>query len=182
MALIPEDGTGLANADSLCSLAFADQHHADRGITLWASMTTAEREQALRRATDFMGEVYRRKWAGYRVKETQALDWPREWVPREPIERPPNVAPLSIFNATYYPSDAVPLEVQRACAELAYRAGFGPLAPDVERETLREKLDVLEVEYNPNAPAFVSYRAVENLLAPFFKRTVSTVAARVVRT
>jgi hypothetical protein len=182
MALTPETGAGLADADSYCSLAFADAHHAARGITLWATMSTNEREQVLRRATDFMVQVYRSKWAGRRVTEAQALDWPRAWVPRQDFDRAPSTPPALLSGDLYYPSNVVPVEVQRACAELAYRGGFGPLAPDIERQTVREKLDTLEVEYDPSAAPYARYRAIENLLAPFLLQTASGIAARVVRT
>jgi len=180
--LIAEDGTGKADAESYCTLAFADAHHAARGITLWATMSEAEREQALRRATDFMVEKWRMLWAGARVSEVQALDWPRAWVPRQDYERAPATPPTSIRGELYYPANVVPLEVQRACAELAFRGGFGALAPDIERQTIREKLDTLEVEYSPHAVPYARYRAVENMLAPFLLRGASGMAAKVLRT
>lgn len=161
MALITETGAGLPNAESLCSVADALAYQADRGITTWATLSTTEQEQALRRATDYIGQVYRTRWAGTRTTDTQALDWPRYDVPRTD-------GPGAFYGLSYYASDAVPIEVRDACAEMALRAAAGELSPDVGRVTRREKVGLLEVEYAPGV-AWTRYRAIDNLLAPFLK-------------
>ena len=72
MALNTEPGAALA--DSLCTVAQADAFHAARGNTLWAPLTTPEKEQALRRATDYMA-VYSSRWKGARqTLKFQAVD------------------------------------------------------------------------------------------------------------
>lgn len=147
-----EDGTGKASAESLITVADADTYFTGRGITNWATLSTAEKEQALRRATDYMEQVYGQKWKGARMTDTQALSWPRYDV---------------CANGFDVGSDVVPVAVQRACAELALKAAAGALAPDVGRLAKREKVDVLEVEYESGAVPYVRYRAVDNLLAPY---------------
>lgn len=161
MALTPETGAGLANADAYCSTTFADAWHSGRGVTLWATLTTQQKEQAIRRATDYMTQVYGPLLAGYRKTITQALDWPREDVPRR------DVAMGYGSLEAYWPSDAVPTGVQQACAELAFRAASGDLAPDVDRIVKREKIDVIEIEYDTMQAPWVRYRAVDNMMAPF---------------
>lgn len=158
MALIVENGTGMSTAESYISVADADAYFSARNLTLWADagFSTTEKEGCLRRATDFLTASYRGRWTGRRASTTQALDWPRLDVPRSEAD-----------GSGFYPSDAVPVEVVRACAELAWRAAFGELAPDESRRTIREKVDVIEVEYDPNAPQSTRFRVVENLLAPF---------------
>lgn len=156
MALTNETGVGLSNAEAYCTLAFADAWHLGRGITLWATMLEAEREQAIRRATDYMVQVYRFRWAGLRKSTTQALDWPRLDVPC--LDTP----------GGFYASDIVPVEVQRACAELAFKAASGDLAPDIGRVAIREKIDVIEVEYAAGSVPWVRYRAIDTMLAPMF--------------
>jgi hypothetical protein len=175
MALIVETGTGLADAESYATLAQADDYHAARGITLWATMSEAEREQALRRATDYMVQAYRTRWAGVRKTDTQALDWPRYDVPRR------DGPGALLYGPSFYPSDAVPVEVRNACAELAYRGAAGPLMADKTRSNYvtREKVDVIEVEYAAWAPTSESYRAVEALLSPML--TTSGASVRLVR-
>lgn len=166
MTIIVEDGTAKADSESFISVADADVYFAARNLTLWADVevSEAEKEGALRRATDYMQQVYRMRWAGYRKTDAQALDWPRELVPRP--DGPGQW--MGTLLVSYYPSDAIPREVKYACAELAFRALFGELAPDVDRVTKREKVDVIEVEYADGFNVTKRYRAVDNLLAPLF--------------
>ncbi len=102
--------------------------------------------------TDYMEQVYGLKWKGARTTDTQALSWPRYDV---------------CANGFDVDSDVVPVAVQRACAEMALKAAAGELAPDVGRLAKREKVDVIEVEYESGAVPYVRYRAVDNLLAPY---------------
>lgn len=167
MTLVVEDGTAKANAESYISVTDADTYFANRGYTLWATMSTNEKEQALRRSTDYMLQVYRLKWKGSRASATQALDWPRGQVVLDD-------------SGISYPGNEVPQEVRNACAELAFKAAGGDLAPDIGQRTLREKVDVIEVEYDRYSPQFTQYRAIDNLLAPFLK-DVGGAIRRVVR-
>lgn len=157
MALIVEDGTGLVNSESYISVADADIYHTKLGNTSWGVLTVEVKEQLLRKATNYMVQTYRMRWAGVRKTEDQALDWPRYLVPRLDTE--------AVY--AYYDSDSVPGECKVACAELAYKAISITLAPDTERLTRREKIGTLEVEYDTNAGrAYTMYRAIDNLLMP----------------
>lgn len=160
MTLTVEDGTGKADAESYISVADASTYHANRGNTTWATMSTTEMEQALRRATDYLGQAYRNRWAGYRTVSTQALDWPRWGVLRD-----------DGFINSYYADNAVPTEVKNACAEMAWKAASGELAPDIEQRTKSEKVGPLAVEYADYGPQYTQYRAIDNLLAPLLKST-----------
>lgn len=155
MSIVTEDGTGKSDAESFIALATATQYHADRGNTAWAALASdALREQALRRATDYMEQTYGQKWKGARSTDAQALSWPRYDV---------------CANGFDVDSDVVPVAVQRACAELALRAAAGELAPDLGRLAKREKVDVIETEYESGAVPYVQFRAVDNLLAPYIE-------------
>ncbi len=159
MALITEDGTAKADAESLASVAFADTHHANRGNTAWAALTTAAKEAALRKATDHIGAVYGQRWAGCRVTDDQALDWPRYDVPKRDgaYSQVPG----------YYVSDQVPAAVQRACVELALRTSAGDLAPDQGQAVKRKRVEgAVEVEYQDFSSAAPRYPAIDGLLAP----------------
>jgi hypothetical protein len=173
MSLITETGTGSATSESYCSLADANAYHLARGNTTWFStdplITDANKEEALRRATDFMEQVYRLNWYGYRVNSTQALSWPRYEVPR------------ADYNA-YYDSNIVPTEVRNACAELALKAAGGDLSPDLAQRVVREKIDVLEVEYDKNSVQYTVYRAINNMLAPLLEISISGTFRKVIRT
>ncbi|MEM7444295.1 MAG: DnaT-like ssDNA-binding protein [Pseudomonadota bacterium] len=152
MALIVEDGTGVAGADSYLSVADADAHHADRGNAGWTG-DVAAKEAALRKATDYLGQVYRLRWLGARVDDGQALDWPRTG-----------------FDAIG--SDVVPGEVRRAAAELALMALGADLNPPLERggRVTREKVGPIETEFADGAPGRTRYPAIDGLLAPLLAR------------
>ena len=173
MALIVENGTGLVDAESYISVADADTYHSNRGNTAWATYTTSVKEQLLRKATDYIEQVYRLRWLGYRHTEDQALSYPRDEVPRRDF--------TFLNQFSFYPNDEVPTEVKNACAEFALRANAEALAPDIARIATREKVGSLEVEYDVNSPAYVIYRAIDNLVAPFLN-SLSGNIKRVVRT
>lgn len=158
MALTVETGSGSASSESYASTSDVDTYQSNRGVTLWATLSTAEKEQALRRATTYMEQVYRLRWKGWRYTRDQALSWPRESVER-----------LDYGLGDYYETDAVPVEVVNACCEMAFKAAFGDLSPDIGRVTKREKVDVIEVEYEGGRAPFVRYRAIDNILAPLLK-------------
>ena len=176
MALTVETGTGAANSESYASVADADTYHTLRGNTNWiddVDMTTAAKEAALRRATDYMNQAYRMRWNGNRINTTQALDWPRANVPQRDFS-------LTGFTS-YYATDSIPVEVKNACMELAFRAAAGELAGDLTQGIKREKVDVLEVEYDNYSPQYTRYRSIELLLATFFSVTGSGINKAVVR-
>jgi len=155
MALEVEDGTGKSTAESYISVADASNYHTVRGNTAWAALATdALREAALRKATDFMRQVYRSRWQGYKVNEDQALDWPRYDVEVEGYA---------------VDSDIVPTEVKNACAELALKASAAELNPDLTQGVAREKVGQIEVEYDKASPQFTRYRAIDALLSPYLK-------------
>src|SRR3972149_388650 len=131
MTIIAEDGTGLGNAESICSVTSADTYHSDRGNTAWALLTTAIKEASLRKATEYMASEYRSRWLGRRATSTQSLDWPRILVYLQDIGN------NSLF---LVPSTTVPVEVKRACAELALRASTAPLIEDQSRKTSEETI------------------------------------------
>jgi len=167
MTLIVEDGTIVAGADAYISAEDATAYHAARGNTAWAALSADEMDQHIRKATDYMVQVYSLRWKGDRVTATQALDWPREGVEVYGFE---------------IDSDVLPEAVANACAELALRASAGDLTPDVTRRTLREKVGPIEVEYDPNAPTLPDYQAIDNMLAPYLDNSGSSVFRTVVRT
>ena len=155
MALEVEDGTGKATAESFISVTDASTYHTARGNAAWAALASdTVREQCLRKATDYMEQVYRSRWQGCRVSETQALSWPRYNVEVEGYA---------------IDSDIVPTEIKNACAELALRASAADLNPDLTQGVAREKVGQIEVEYDKASPQFTRYRAIDALLSPYLK-------------
>ena len=154
MTIILEDGTGLSTAETLTSVAEADTYHRNRGAADWALLSTAEKEQALRKANDYLRQAYRARWQGTKVLSTQACDWPRANV---------------VVDGDFVSSTSVPTDVKNAVANLALRADTTTLNPDQTQKVLRERVDTLEVEYSPYAPSETVIKEVEDLLAPYLK-------------
>lgn len=172
MSLIVEDGSGRSDSESYISVADADTYHSNIGNATWATLTTTVKEQLLRKATNYMVQVYRSVWAGIRKNDTQSLDFPRFLVPKYD-----NGAMYS-----YYDSDSVPKEVKDACCEFALKANSASLAPDLDRLTKREKIGSLEVEYDTTKGLpYVQYRAMDNLLYPLIKPTAFSPSAPLAR-
>ena len=154
MALITEDGTGLANAESYISVANADTYHSNRGNSSWAALTTAVKEESLRKATEYMLQVYRLRWMGVRYTTVQALDFPRADV-------------YTDAGKTVIDYDEIPVEVTRACAELAYRASTATLYADQTKTVVSESVGAISVTYDRTSSLAIRYTAIDAMLAPF---------------
>ena len=121
MALIVEDGTGLDDANAYITVAYATDYHQLRCNDGWQG-PVSEQEAAIIRATEWLDRHY--DFQGSRVVIgdpgspsvlPQALAWPREGVRHS--------------DGIAVPSDAVPVEVERATAELALITLTMPLEP-----------------------------------------------------
>jgi hypothetical protein len=152
MSLIVENGTGLSTAESYASVSSADTRLTSLGNTTWSTITTAEKEEALRRATRYMVQSYRSRWIGARSTSVQALDWPRTWV---------------MIDGYPINANVVPADISNACIDLALKAAAGDLAPDLDRTVIREKVGPLETEYAPHGTEYVRYRSIDMALAPY---------------
>jgi hypothetical protein len=166
VAVVVEDGTGKANADSYISEADAVTYLGLRGDTVFAALSAVNQAVMLRKATDYMVQVFRLRWKGSRVSINQALDWPRNFVFLDDYGNTEGqygygAAGLVVLN------NVVPTEITHACALLALRANSGDLAPDVSRVVKRRKIDTIETEYEAGSVPWKSYRAVVNLLTPY---------------
>lgn len=164
MALIVEDGTGLANAESYCSVAEATAYHGNIGNAAWASLASdTVREQCLRKATMYMLQRYRPKWAGWRKTSTQALDWPRYNVPIK------DAPVLYGGSPSYYDDASVPQTVKDACASLALRAATATLFADESRTVSSETVGPISVTYDAYSGQAVKYKEIDTMLAPYFR-------------
>jgi hypothetical protein len=165
MSLVVEDGTGLSTAESYISVTNADTRHTNRGNDTWAALTTGQKEEALRRATDYMEQAYRDRWRGYRQVTTQALSWPRNSV--------------VVDEFVYIHTDIVPADVANACADLALKAAADDLNADLTRGVVREKVGPIETEYDRFSPQSTRFPAIDMMLAPYL--TGGGANARLVR-
>ena len=155
MSLIVEDGSIVTGAESYISVADASTYHTARGNAAWAALASdTVREQCLRKATDYMEQVYRSRWQGCRVGETQALSWPRYDIEVEGYA---------------VDSDIVPTEIKNACAELALKASAAELNPDLTQGVLSETVGSISVTYDKASPQFTRYKAIDAILSPYLK-------------
>ena len=116
MAFTVEDGTGLASANAYVAVSFIDDYHADRGNTKWAG-TTAVKQSAIIRATDYVDKRFRTMFRGTRGGATQALEWPR----------------VNAVNDNGFFLEGVPTALKKAIAEYALRAIlYNVLIPDAK--------------------------------------------------
>ena len=104
MAFTAEDGTGLADANALCDVTFADAYFEDRRVSAWSG-TDAVKEAALIKATDYIESRWGRlarnggRFLGtLQFPAVQALSFPRLGIDAD---------------------DAVPVGVCKAVAEYA---------------------------------------------------------------
>jgi hypothetical protein len=112
MALVVEDGTGKTDAETYISQADATTYHATyTGSAEWVAASSAAKDMALRKATIYLDLHYARRWRGSRTNETQALAWPRSGVWDDDV--------IEVDD------DVIPVNLKRACAEVALRVILG---------------------------------------------------------
>lgn len=155
MALVIEDGSGVAGANSYIGVTAARAYASARGLSLPAA--DADVEVLLVKAMDYI-EAFRTEFQGLKTDATQALQWPRTGATLDGYE----VA-----------SDTIPTVLASAQAQLAADANLQELMPTgTGREVVMEKVDVISVQYaesgdtNPQ-PIFTK---AEALLKPLLKR------------
>jgi len=127
MALIIEDGTLVANANSYVTTSELTDYATARGITI-----TGDEEELLIRAMDYFESL---AFIGIKVIHTQALQWPRANV---------------IIDDYLVELDTIPSEVIKSQIEIALAIDNGQdPAADVARSKSKVKVGELEVTYEP---------------------------------
>lgn len=106
MAFTVEDGTGIDGANAYAAVADADTHFTDRGETTWTSASTAQKQQALIKATDYIEARFGRRFLGQREFTTQDLSFPR----------------LYLYDREGDAVEGIPDKLKKACFEYALRA------------------------------------------------------------
>lgn len=157
MTLTLDATVGGAASNSYATAAQGDSYFDGRPFaSAWTSATTAVKEQALVYATSLLD---RERWAGIKGMTTvsaytQALAFPRRWVPSLEFDQQEDYIAEYFVDLTvaYYSSLTIPTPVVRACCELALALlNAGASDPFVDasgiRNIKREKVDVIETEY-----------------------------------
>jgi hypothetical protein len=153
MALVIENGSLVAGANSYVSVAEARAYAAARASTL--PEDNAEVEAALIVAVDYL-ESLGAKYQGKKVDPaTQELQWPRQSVE---------------IDGWQVPVDTIPKQLKNAQIQLAIEnaAGVDLMPTGDGREVIREKVDVLETEWAPGSGGAAQpvFPKVEALLTP----------------
>jgi len=155
-ALTIETGPGLPEADSYATTAELQARAAAYGGLVPSD--TGAQEVLLRRAAQAMNAL---RWAGCRATPLQTLAWPRLGVPGVAM-------------------DAIPMAIKQAQCALAVELYADDTAPELRGPVVRERVDVLEVEYaapaaprgKPSAPASML------LVAPYLALRVAREVVR----
>lgn len=147
-AIVVEDGTGLADANSWVDRATTIQYALDQGVTLADDSTT---DVLLYKARAYL-ETFR--YVGERATTTQRLSWPRKNAEIEDVA---------------FPSDEIPQQIIDAQMQLAIYAQSTDLAPVVTGAFVtREKVGPIETEYassvRTNGQPY--FPLIDELLAP----------------
>lgn len=155
MALVVEDGTGKADAQSYASLEDVRAYATARGVTL--SETDADVEALIIKATDYLESL---DYIGTKNSATQALQWPRY------------EAPDPDFPNTYIETDELPGRLVRAQKQLVVDQVSVELQPVSDgKQVVKEKVDVLEVQYSESrSSSRPDLPLTESLLKPLLKR------------
>jgi hypothetical protein len=133
MALIVEDGTLVANANTYVDDAEYTAYAAARGKTIGTN--TAEREKELILAMDYI-ESYRKDFKGSKVSSSQALQWPRSGV---------------YIDGYLTGSDEIPEELKRAQMEAAVLTRSMSLLVSKNTQNIQsETLGPMSVSYFQN--------------------------------
>lgn len=163
--LIHEDGTRPQNANSYCSIEFADNYHELVGNTDWESQPEDVKTAALIKATESIDLLYGPRYLSRRLPDARSLLFPRYSFDDQ--------------NGMTHYSDSVPVELQKAVAvhAMAIINGVDPYpqpseGPRVKRK--KSKLGDLEVETEYAKPVetetYAGFNLVELLLAPLLKK------------
>lgn len=152
MALIVENGTGLADAESYITVAELKSFCTSRGYSLAGSSDTVL-EQRLRQAATYIDTILRYK--GSKLSSGQALEFPRESLTDD--------AGLAVAG--------VPRRVKQAAGELAYKALAEALYQDLERggKVVSESVGPISTTYADDAPGGKVWTLAHNLLAPYVR-------------
>lgn len=142
MTITVETGAIVTNANSYISTADFTTYATARGYSLVSGAETL-----LIQAMDYLES---QRFIGVKYTEDQALQWPRSG---------------AYIDGYLFAYDDIPQQLINAQCEIAMAidAGNGPLE-DISKQTKREKVGPLEVEYATGAAPFTINRKITNAL------------------
>lgn len=137
MALIVEDGSIVIGANSYVSLAEIRAYCDMRGISLPTEDADVETMAVL--AFDYI-ESFRSRYKGCTTTPNQRTSWPRSGV---------------VLGDYAVPSNEIPWQLKEAQCQATGEALESDLMPNSTAAVKREKVDVLEVEYQDSVDSGV---------------------------
>jgi hypothetical protein len=147
VALVVEDGTGIATANSYVTLAEVATYHTDRNNTSWGSASTASQTAAVIDATRYLDTEF--SWdGGMRVSSTQALLWPRKMM----------------YDMEGFALSGIPTVLKNAACELALVVLTEDILAAQDRETKSETVGPISVVYTAGASPRKKYPFIRRLL------------------
>lgn len=157
MALVLEDGTGLANSNTYTLEATFDAWLLDRGYVLSGDTST---EALLHQSIDYLETL---NYIGFKNTQSQALLWPRSGVH---------------IDGYSFASDEIPKQLIDSQFQIAFSIdqGVNPMAT-VERATKSEKVDVIEVVYQDDASTTDIITSVNRTLRKLLESTGASFTA-----
>ena len=169
MAIVVEDGSGKADANSYVSVSTCVDYLTTQGLTTgFVALLDAAREPIVHRGVRWLESHYRLRWKGQRADVDQGLGWPRTGVSDE--------------DQLTVRADIVPQEVQDALCLAIDReaAGAGTLDPDLDRggQIQEETIGPLTIKYAKGAPSKTLFPAVTDLLTGLTKSSLTTAIRR----
>lgn len=174
MALVVEDGTGKANAESYVSAADCAAYAVKLGLSFPGGETSelSKCEAALRRATQWIDMTYCQRFKGHRTYPAtpQALEWPRYEVWIEALQR-------------YTIIGEIPAAIVSATCEAAIReyATPGCLSKDNDPRGKISSYQAgsVSVSYTTSSASASQFPKIDAILAPLMAR--SSLVGRAVR-
>lgn len=166
MALIVEDGSGVTGANTYASVDDARAYAVARGLAL--STTDSDVEILLTNAADLI-ESLRSRFKGQKTDNAQAMQWPRKCVYIDDACDP-------------FPDNAIPAELVKAQCQFAFDASLTDLQPTGDgRQTISEKVDVLEVHYSDQGGSVVQpvFTKAYAILQPLLKFASALTSVRI---
>lgn len=162
MAIVVEDGTIVTGANSYVSEADFSAYLSSRGKTFGSS--NGSKEQVLIKSMDYI-EI--QEFIGTKLTKAQSLQWPRAG---------------AVIDGFVIEQDEIPEDLKYAQLDtaLSIDEGNNPLDP-LDRETKREKVGDIEVEYSDGASDDVELRSVDSRLKKLVSGGAGSGYVRIVR-
>ncbi len=157
MPFVAEDGTGLDDANSGADVGEANEYFTERGVAAWTG-TTAKKQEALIRATDYVEMRFRDRFKNYPLTTTQTLSFPR--IDDDAVEIPMGGYKRAIFEYALRTLDGTPLAPDPVTAE----SGLAVIAESHKKGPLTDTYRYASKGAGSIAAAFKPYPAADGNL------------------